>query len=46
LLRVTKASHAVFGLPEMCLTGEPITSTQALEYGLVNYVDEDLDAKL
>ncbi len=33
-------------LSEMCLTGEPITSAQALEYGLVNYVDDDLDAKL
>jgi enoyl-CoA hydratase/carnithine racemase len=33
-------------LAEMCLTGEPITSSQALEYNLVNYVDEDLDAKL
>jgi enoyl-CoA hydratase/carnithine racemase len=31
-------------LAEMCLTGEPITSAQALEYGLVNYVDDDLDA--
>jgi enoyl-CoA hydratase/carnithine racemase len=33
-------------LAEMCLTGEPITSAQALEYGLVNYVDDDVDAKL
>ena len=33
-------------LAEMCLTGEPLTSAQALEYGLVNYVDDDLDAKL
>jgi len=33
-------------LVEMCITGEPISSAQALEYGLVNYVDEDLDAKL
>ena len=33
-------------LAEMCLTGEPITSAQALEYKLVNYVDEDVDAKL
>ena len=33
-------------LAEMCLTGEPITSAQALEYNLVNYVDEDVDAKL
>ena len=33
-------------LAEMCLTGEPITSAQALEYGLVNYVDDDLDTKL
>jgi enoyl-CoA hydratase/carnithine racemase len=33
-------------LAELCLTGEPLTSAQALEYGLVNYVDDDLDAKL
>ncbi len=33
-------------LAEMCLTGEPITSAQALEYKLVNYVDDDVDAKL
>lgn len=33
-------------LAEMCITGEPITSAQALEYGLVNYVDDDVDAKL
>ena len=33
-------------LVEMCLTGEPITSAQALEMGLVNYVDDDVDAKL
>lgn len=33
-------------LAEMCLTGEPITSAQALEFGLVNYVDEDVDARL
>ena len=33
-------------LGEMCLTGEPITSAQALEIGLVNYVADDLDAKL
>ena len=33
-------------LAEMCLTGEPITSAQALEYKLVNYVDEDVDARL
>jgi enoyl-CoA hydratase/carnithine racemase len=33
-------------LAEMCLTGEPLTSAQALEYGLVNHVDEDVDAKL
>ena len=30
----------------MCITGEPITSAQALEYGLVNHVDADVDAKL
>ena len=33
-------------LVEMCITGEPITGAQALEYGLVNYVDNDVDAKL
>jgi enoyl-CoA hydratase/carnithine racemase len=33
-------------LVEMCLTGEPITSAQALEYGLVNHVADDVDAKL
>ena len=33
-------------LSEMCLTGEPITSAQALEAGLVNHVDDDVDAKL
>src|ERR1035437_7704004 len=33
-------------LNEMCLTGEPISSAQALEVGLVNYVDDDVDAKL
>jgi len=31
---------------EMCITGEPIGSAQALQYGLVNYVDDDVDAKL
>ena len=33
-------------LAEMCLTGEPLTSAEALECGLVNYVDDDVDAKL
>ncbi|HSH91609.1 MAG TPA: enoyl-CoA hydratase/isomerase family protein [Ramlibacter sp.] len=33
-------------LAEMCLTGEPLTSAEALEFGLVNYVDDDVDAKL
>jgi enoyl-CoA hydratase/carnithine racemase len=33
-------------LSEMCITGEPIHAAQALEIGLVNYVDEALDAKL
>ncbi len=33
-------------LAELCLTGEPLTSAQALECGLVNYVADDLDAKL
>ncbi len=31
-------------LAEMCITGEPISAAQALEYGLVNHVREDLDA--
>jgi len=33
-------------LAELCLTGEPISAAQALEWGLVNYVDDDLDSKL
>ncbi|AMO25347.1 enoyl-CoA hydratase/isomerase family protein [Ramlibacter tataouinensis] len=33
-------------LAEMCLTGEPVTAAQALEWGLVNYVDDDVDARL
>ena len=33
-------------LAEMCLTGEPISAAQALEYHLVNHVSEDLDAGL
>ena len=36
-------------LAEMCLTGEPITSQQALDYGLVNYLSDessDMDTKL
>jgi enoyl-CoA hydratase/carnithine racemase len=33
-------------LVEMCLTGEPIGSAQALQYGLVNYVAQDVDAQL
>ncbi|MBC7918027.1 MAG: enoyl-CoA hydratase/isomerase family protein [Rhodoferax sp.] len=36
-------------LVEMCITGEPITSAQALQYGLVNHVSDeghDVDAKL
>ncbi len=33
-------------LAEMCLTGEPISSAQALAFNLVNYVDDDVDAKL
>jgi len=33
-------------LAEMCLTGEPLSSAEALELGLVNYVDDDLDGKL
>jgi len=30
-------------LSEMCITGEPISAAQALQYGLVNHVREDLD---
>jgi enoyl-CoA hydratase/carnithine racemase len=33
-------------LSEMCITGEPLTSAQALACGLVNHVDDDVDAKL
>lgn len=33
-------------LAEMCITGEPITAGQALDYGLVNYVDPDVDVRL
>ena len=36
-------------LAEMCLTGEPITAQQALDYGLVNYLSDegsDVDVKL
>jgi enoyl-CoA hydratase/carnithine racemase len=38
-------------LAEMCITGEPITSAQALEIGLINYISaesglESLDSKL
>ncbi len=33
-------------LVELCLTGEPITAVQAQAMGLVNYVDDDVDAKL
>ncbi|MEJ6021602.1 enoyl-CoA hydratase-related protein [Ramlibacter sp. PS4R-6] len=33
-------------LAELCITGEPITSQQALDWGLVNHVDEDLDGRL
>ncbi|MEJ1163104.1 enoyl-CoA hydratase-related protein [Variovorax sp. CCNWLW186] len=31
-------------LAEMCITGEPISAAQALEYRLVNQVSDDLDA--
>ena len=31
-------------LAEMCLTGEPISAAQALEFHLVNQVSDDLDA--
>jgi enoyl-CoA hydratase/carnithine racemase len=33
-------------LAELCITGESIDSAHALEIGLVNYVDADLDARL
>lgn len=33
-------------LAELCLTGETITSDEALAMGLVNYVDDDLDGRL
>jgi len=33
-------------LTEMCLTGEPISSAQALNWGLVNAVVDDLDSGL
>jgi enoyl-CoA hydratase/carnithine racemase len=33
-------------LAEMCLTGEPLSAAEALECGLVNYVAEDVDARL
>jgi enoyl-CoA hydratase/carnithine racemase len=33
-------------LAELCITGEPIDAAQALEMGLVNYVDDDVDQRL
>jgi len=33
-------------LVELCLTGESLDAQQALEMGLVNYVDDDVDARL
>lgn len=33
-------------LAEMCITGEPIPAEEALAIGLVNYVDDDVDARL
>ena len=33
-------------LAELCLTGESIDAGQALAMGLVNYVDDDVDARL
>ena len=33
-------------LAEMCLTGEPLTAAEALDCGLVNYVADDVDARL
>ena len=31
-------------LADRCLTGEPRSAAQALDYGLINYIREDLDA--
>jgi enoyl-CoA hydratase/carnithine racemase len=39
-----RVSEAV--LNEMCLTGEPITAERAHQVGFVNYVTNDLDAKV
>lgn len=33
-------------LAELCITGETIASEEALALGLVNYVDDDVDARL
>lgn len=33
-------------LAELCLTGEPIDAAQALQIGLLNYVDADLDGRV
>lgn len=33
-------------LAELCITGESISSQEALDIGLVNYVDDDVDARL
>ena len=33
-------------LAELCITGESVSSQEAVEMGLVNYVDDDVDAKL
>ena len=33
-------------LAELCLTGESVDAARALELGLVNYVDHDLDGRL
>lgn len=33
-------------LAQLCITGEPIDSAQALEWGLVNHVDDDVDERL
>lgn len=33
-------------LAELCITGEMISSEEALAFGLVNYVDDDVDARL
>ena len=33
-------------LNELCITGEPVTAQRAYEFGLVNHLTDDLDAKV